>query len=284
MFYPELTNANLLIPQWGSPAISPRVRALMTTRDGGVSAPPFGRWRHGAAESGGLNLGLFCGDDPEHVRANRQRLVALANARVAWLKQVHGERVVSAADALASAHDDMSPLEADASVTDQAGVACVVMVADCLPVLLCDGNGRAVGAAHAGWRGLAAGIVEKTAQRVATLADCAMGALYAWLGPSIGPTAFEVGEDVRAAFVSDASVINATQRDATAAAFAPHPQAQWKYFADLPTLARLRLQAAGITRISGGDLCTFTQRERFYSYRRDGAATGRMAAMIWLAP
>jgi YfiH family protein len=282
----ELTSADLLVAQWATPTVSPRVRAWVSTRNGGTSEPPFGRWRNGADESGGLNLGLFCGDDPARVRANRQRLAAFCGARLAWLKQVHGHHVVNAQDALMHHdRDDMSPLHADASVTSQPGVACVVMVADCLPVLLCDADGRAVGAAHAGWRGLAAGIVEQTAQRVAALAGCGMDEIHAYLGPSIGPAAFEVGEEVRAAFVDDARIIsiNAVQRAATTAAFVPHPQAQHKYLADLPALARLRLQVVGVTQISGGGMCTVTQRERFYSYRRDGAATGRMAAMIWLA-
>jgi len=276
-----LTRADLLAVPWAAPAVSPRVHAWVSTRDGGASEPPFGQWRDGAEQPGGLNLGLFCGDDAAHVRINRQRLADFCGARMAWLKQVHGDRVVSAQEALLCA-DDMSPLEADASVTSQAGVACVVMVADCLPVLLCDTQGRAVGAAHAGWRGLAAGIIEKTAQRVMALAGCAMEEIHAYLGPCIGPTAFEVGEEVRAAFVESAALADAAQRAATLAAFAPHPHAPHQYFADLPALARLRLQSAGIARISGGDLCTVTQRERFWSYRRDGAATGRMAAMVWL--
>jgi polyphenol oxidase len=152
-------------------------------------------------------------------------------------------------------------------------------VADCMPVLLCDDNGRAVGAAHAGWRGLAAGIVEKTAQRVADLAGESTGALHAYLGPAIGPMAFEVGADVRDAFMNG---VSGAQRDATSKAFVPRPETPGKYLADLPALARLRLNEMGITQISGGDRCTVTERERFYSYRRD-RETGRMAAMIWLA-
>jgi YfiH family protein len=153
------------------------------------------------------------------------------------------------------------------------------MIADCMPVLLCDAEGRAVGAAHAGWRGLAAGVVEKTAQRVTGLAGAQPGSLHAYLGPSIGPAAFEVGADVRDAFMND---VDGSQREATAQAFVPRPDSPGKYLADLPALARLRLQRFGVTQISGGDLCTVTERERFYSYRRD-RITGRMAAMIWLA-
>jgi polyphenol oxidase len=170
-------------------------------------------------------------------------------------------------------------VEADASVTSDAGTICVVMIADCMPVLLCDANGRAVGAAHAGWRGLAAGVVENTAQRVAQLTDAPVASLYAHLGPCIGPEAFEVGADVRDAFMNG---VDGAQREAVANAFVAHPAISGKYFANLPALARLRLQRLGITHISGGDACTVTERERFYSYRRD-RVTGRMAAMIWLA-
>ena len=183
-----------------------------------------------------------------------------------------------AEDALSEARASGAPAQADASVTDRAGIACVVMIADCMPVLLCDEAGRAVGAAHAGWRGLAAGIVEQTAQRVAELAGVQAGALHAYLGPCIGPEAFEVGADVRDAFMNGT---DESGREATASAFVEHPRNAGKYLADLPALARLRLQRLGVTRIAGGDLCTVTQRERFYSYRRD-RETGRMAALIWL--
>jgi polyphenol oxidase len=164
-------------------------------------------------------------------------------------------------------------------VTATPGIGCVVMVADCMPVLLCDDAGRAVGAAHAGWRGLASGIVEKAAQRVAALAQARLDALQAYLGPAIGPDAFEVGSDVRDAFMSQA---HANERDDVARAFVTHPDTPGKYLADLYALARVRLARIGITRIAGGDACTATDRERFYSYRRD-RVTGRLAAMIWLA-
>ncbi|MCG5073793.1 peptidoglycan editing factor PgeF [Paraburkholderia tagetis] len=292
---PELSSADLLHPEW---KVSPRVRAIVTTRNGGVSAPPFGRWQadavssaHAAHKGGmelpcGLNLGRSSGDDLEHVEANRARLLAYAGVPAAWLKQIHGPVVVDAAVALAAARAG-TPLEADASVTDQPGIACTVMVADCMPVLLCDGAGRAVGAAHAGWRGLAAGVIEKTAQRVAELAGCATSELHAYLGPAIGPKAFEVGEDVRAAFMHHMDAIGGAQRDAmsadTAAAFVPRPELPGKYLAHLDRLAHLRLAEIGVTHVSGGGLCTFTNRERFYSYRRE-PVTGRMAALIWLTP
>ncbi|SDE49874.1 peptidoglycan editing factor PgeF [Paraburkholderia lycopersici] len=289
---PELISADLLQPDW---QVSPRVRALVTTRNGGVSEPPFGRWQaaRGEEESGeglelpgGLNLGRGSGDDLEHVEANRARLLAHAGVPAAWLKQIHGPFVVDAGAALEAARAG-APLEADASVTAEPGIACAVMVADCMPVLFCDGAGRAVGAAHAGWRGLAAGVIERTAGRVAALAGCLSAELHAYLGPAIGPAAFEVGADVRDAFMSQVEHVDAAQRDAhraaTEAAFVARPDAGGKYLADLPALARLRLDAHGVRHVSGGDLCTVTLRERFYSYRRD-RVTGRMAALIWLQP
>jgi YfiH family protein len=206
-------------------------------------------------------------------------LLALAGVQeAAWLEQIHGAGIVRAEHAIEHARGHGAPLRADASITDRAGTVCVVMVADCMPVLLCDEAGRAVGAAHAGWRGLAAGIVEQTAQQVAQLAGVPASGLHAYLGPSIGPEVFEVGPDVRDAFMDG---VDDAQRDATAQAFVPHRQNAGKYLADLPALARLRLQRLGVSRISGGDLCTVTLRERFYSYRRDHE-TGRMAALIWL--
>ncbi|WP_114810784.1 peptidoglycan editing factor PgeF [Paraburkholderia kururiensis] len=286
MTEPDLTLADVLQPDW---AVSSRVRACVTTRNGGVSEPPYGRWRNGADASGGLNLGTHTGDDLVHVEANRARLVALAGARPAWLEQVHGSDVVQAEHALAALDAGSAPLRADASVTARPGVACVVMVADCMPVLICDPAGRAVGAAHAGWRGLAAGVIEKTAVRVAGLAGCAVESLQVYLGPAIGPTAFEVGADVRDAFMNSVPAVDASRQagtppaiaDATARAFVAHSHAPDKYLANLPALARLRLNAMGIESIAGGDRCTVTDREHFYSYRRD-RVTGRMAAMIWL--
>lgn len=266
-----LTDADCLRPNW---PVSPRVHALVTTRAGGVSLPPYGRWAGGHETAGGLNLGFHTGDDPARVATNRARLSSLAGVRAAWLEQIHGDTIVRADDVPLDAS-----VRADASVTAASGVACLVMVADCLPVLLCDAGGRAVGAAHAGWRGLVAGIVEKTAQRVAELARCEPGALHAYLGPAIGPRAFEVGDEVRDAFLA---ACIPSERDATGHAFVPHETAPGKHWADLYALARLRLARFGVTHVTGGDLCTVTDRERFYSYRRD-RVTGRMAALVWLA-
>jgi len=272
---PTLTQSDCLVPHW---RVSPRVHALVTTRVGGVSLPPYGRWVDGREAAGGLNLGLHTGDDPAHVAQNRARLRALAGARAVWLEQVHGGTVVRADEVPL----DGPPVRADASVTSEPGIACLVMVADCLPVLLCDANGRAVGAAHAGWRGLAGGIVETTAQRVADLAQCGAQTLHAYLGPAIGPNAFEVGDDVREAFIAAAAP---GERDATARAFVARDSSEkptGKHYADLYALARARLARLGVTRVTGGDACTVTDRERFYSYRRDGV-TGRMAALVWLS-
>ena len=275
--FPALAHSDVLHPDWH---VAPRVRALVTTRNGGVSVLPYGRWNNGVDRPGGLNLGRLAGDDPLCVAANRARVLALTGGvEAAWLEQIHGAEVVDAHEVLDQARAGAPLVRADASVTDRPGTICVVMIADCMPVLLCDADGRAVGAAHAGWRGLAAGVVEKTAQRVAGLAGVQPGSLHAYLGPSIGPAAFEVGADVRDAFMNG---VDGSQREATAQAFVPRPGSAGKYLADLPALARLRLQRFGVTQITGGDLCTVTARERFYSYRRD-RVTGRMAAMIWLA-
>lgn len=264
---------------WPAWPVSNRVRAFVTTRNGGVSVPPYA----GGTDAGGLNLGLHTGDSPEAVYENRRRVLELTQAPAAWLEQIHGAQIEDAGaviDFCAGSPDaSATPVRADASVTARANAVCVVMVADCLPVLFCDEAGRAVGAAHAGWRGLAAGIVEQTAARVAALGS-GIGAVHAYLGPAIGPQAFEVGEDVLGAFVAAS---DPADRDATAAQFAPTPNAG-KYLADIYALARLRLARVGVdhARVHGGTHCTVTERERFYSYRRE-RVTGRMAAMIWLA-
>lgn len=237
-----------LVPEWPAP---PCVRALQTTRLGGVSAPPYDT----------LNLGTHVGDEPLAVAANRNRLQALVPGEPVWLEQVHGTAVVSAETA------GCLPV-ADACVTRRAGAVCVVMTADCLPVLLCDRQGRVVGAVHAGWRGLADGVIEAA---VAAMDAPALDIL-AWLGPAIGPDAFEVGPEVREVFLK--------HDVAAAAAFIPR---NGKFLADLYLLATQRLHALGITRIYGGGFCTYRDPGRFFSYRRDGP-TGRMASLIWIAP
>lgn len=239
-----------IVPDWNVPAA---VRALVTTRAGGVS---------GGAHAA-LNLGLRCGDEVDAVLENRRRLRALLPAEPHWLRQVHGRNVLFVASEQASGTEH----EADASVTVLPHVVCAVLVADCLPVLLADQQGEAVGVAHAGWRGLANGVIEAT---VAAF-PCSPTRLVAWLGPAIGPKVYEVGDEVRAAFLAhDASA---------AAAFVPTRPGHW--LADLYTLARQRLSACGVQQVGGGGFCTHAQAERFYSFRRD-RITGRMAALVWL--
>lgn len=240
----------LILPDWPAPA---RVRAVMTTRRGGVSAVPYGSF----------NLATHVGDEKRAVLANRAglRRAAALPTEPAWLTQVHGKAVV-AADAVSA------PVEADASFALRPGAVCAVQVADCLPVLLCDVDGTAVAAAHAGWRGLAGGVLEATVRAL----DLPGRRLLAWLGPAIGPQRFEVGEEVRSAFLA---------HDAQAqAAFRPGV-GTGKWWCDLALLARQRLQALGLESIHGGGLCTASDARNFFSYRRDGR-TGRMAALVWL--
>ncbi len=236
-------------PDWPAPT---NVRAFSTTRAGGVSRGPYASF----------NLGDHVGDDPAAVARNRELLRAALQlpAEPVWLRQVHGTRVIDAAQE--DAHG-----EADGAWSAQPGAVCAVLTADCLPVVLCDRTGTRVAALHAGWRGLAAGVIEQGVRALGGAPD----ELLAWLGPAIGPRAFEVGPEVRTAFVS---------HDAAAAgAFAPGGDG--RYLADLYALARLRLGALGVTGIHGGGFCTVTDRERFFSFRRDGSC-GRMATLIWL--
>ena len=240
-----------IVPTWPAPAT---VRSLITTRQGGASRGVYA----------GFNLGDHVGDDPAAVAANRAQLAARVGGQPAWLNQVHGTCVIDAAAVVGGAS---APPAADASCARQPGAICAVMTADCLPVLFCDRAGTVVAAAHAGWRGLLAGVLESTvaAMRVP-------GAeLLAWLGPAIGPRAFEVGDEVRSAFVAAA--------DDAASAFVPAPGGKW--LCDIYRLARQRLAARGVTQVFGGAECTLSDATRFYSYRRDGV-TGRMAALVWL--
>lgn len=240
---------HLITPDWPAP---PNVKALQTTRKGGVSTSAYAS----------LNLGDHVGDAPLAVARNRSLLSPLLPSDPVWLKQVHGTVVVAASEA--SCHPD-----GDGCVTSHAGAVCVVMTADCLPVLLCNEEGSVAGAAHAGWRGLCDGVIEQTVHAM----KAPPAEMMAWLGPAIGPQAFEVGEEVRAAFIA--------KQPEAAAAFIPSSVSNNKWLADIYALARLRLNALGIERIFGGGLCTYTDRERFFSYRRDGV-TGRMGTFIWL--
>ena len=246
----------LIKPEWSVPA---DVKAAFSLRSGGTSSPPWDS----------LNLGVHVGDDLDAVARNRHRLgEALAlPSQPWWLDQVHGTAVASFEQPPSSAEAAVSAVRpvADAAVTRAAGVVLAIQVADCLPVLLTDETGAVLGAAHAGWRGLVAGVLERTVE--------AMGVpgahITAWLGPSIGPAHFEVGQEVREAFLAAGDA---------ASAFTPNPRGRWQ--CDLPALARARLARLGVTRIAGGDWCTAADPVRFFSHRRD-QRTGRMAALLW---
>lgn len=252
MAAPPLPGPGLLIPDWPAP---PRVRAAFTLRTGGVSGGSYAS----------LNLGRHVGDEPLAVAENRRRIAVGLQlpAEPLWLSQVHGTQVVAA--------DELSPdgeaPRGDAAVTRQAGRVLAVQVADCLPVLLATRDGSAVGVAHAGWRGLAAGVLEAS---VAALGG-AGAQLHAWLGPAIGPGHFEVGEEVRTAFCA--------HDGAAAVAFELNERGRWQ--CDLHRLARQRLAALGLQSLHGEPHCTYGEPEAFFSFRRDGT-TGRMAALIWL--
>jgi len=243
----------MLKADWPAPS---HVKTAVSTREGGVSLPPYD----------GLNLGSHVNDRPETVAQNRQLFKQQAGmpAEPLWLNQVHGTDCVL----LEQTDFSVGPFTADASTTKIKGVVSVVLTADCLPVLFCDEAGTQVAAAHAGWRGLVDGVLEQTLTQFTDPSQ-----VMAWLGPAIGPTAFEVGNEVRLAFI---------QKDAkAAAAFIAVPDKTDKWLADLYQLAALRLNASGVSGVYGGGFCTYSDKKRFYSYRRDGQ-TGRMASCIWL--
>ena len=252
----------LVFPGW--PDLPASIGALATSRDGGLSTGPYGDGKGG----GGLNLGLHVGDDPEAVRANRARLQDWLPGRPAWISQVHGADVVDAA----TAGPDQPVRVGDASIATQAGVVCAILTADCLPVLFADLEGKVVGAAHAGWRGLAGGVLGET---VRAMRAAGAGEITAWMGPAIGPDAFEVGPEVREAFLA------AMPGAATLAAFKPKSDQPVKFLADMFALARLMLARDGVIRVHGGGECTYGAAQRFYSYRRD-RVTGRQASLIWI--
>ena len=244
------------------PGLPEEVGVLSTLRSGGVSMGAYAD----AQCKGGLNLGAHVGDAPEAVEKNRALLRKLLPQEPSWLEQVHGTQVVSAHNM----RSQKSVPRADASSTTTRGTVCAIVTADCMPVLLADARGVAVGAAHAGWRGLASGVLE---QSVKHLRESGADEILAWLGPGIGPECFEVGEDVLAAFAHLGPAANQ--------AFVAIEHKPGKYLGNLPLLARLALAREGVHQVAGGDRCTVSEPSEFYSFRRD-RITGRMASMIWI--
>lgn len=251
-------------PDWlQAEGLPPQVCAVMSTRHGGSSGRPWDS----------MNLGDGVGDDAAAVAHNRRRFAHAIGATPVFLKQVHGVQVVRLGERDVEAQ--RAPNEADASLTTEPGIACTALVADCLPVLFAAPEGRAVAAAHAGWRGLAGGVVEAALRALCEAAHCEPWDVQAWLGACIGPRRFEVGAEVLRAFGADPVQANALR-------FVPRAGgASGKWLANLPLLARDRLHAAGVRAVNGGTWCTVEEPSRFFSYRRD-AVTGRMAAAIWI--
>ncbi|AKS40790.1 peptidoglycan editing factor PgeF [Wenzhouxiangella marina] len=238
----------VLVPEWAAPS---GVSALATTRSGGVSRGPWASF----------NLGLHCGDDPDAVAENRRRLGEGLPESPRWLQQVHGSGLIHLDDWRAG-------IEADAAWTDRPGQVCAILTADCLPILLCDREARLVAAVHAGWRGLAAGILDRVVEQLPVPGE----ALLAWIGPGISAAAYEVDDRLRQTFIElDASL---------AAAFQSSRQGHW--LADLKAIATHQLHQAGVLEISDAKLCTASDSERFFSHRRDQGRSGRQASLIWL--
>ncbi|CAN7382406.1 peptidoglycan editing factor PgeF [Pseudoduganella sp. LjRoot289] len=254
-----------LEPYW--PGLPANIGALATTRRGGVSPAPYDDGQGG----GGLNLGIHVGDQPHNVARNRALLAAHLPDQPLWLNQVHGVAVVDAG----KVRPDSVPT-ADASIARMRNTVCAVLTADCLPVLFCDTTGTVVGAAHAGWRGLADGVLQETTR---AMREAGAGEIMAWLGVAIGPVRFEVGNDVLQAFLKWAPDEQAEKE--VRAAVVPIAGKPGKYLADLYALARSVLRRDGVTNIAGGEYCTVSNSGRFYSYRRDGV-TGRQASLIWI--
>jgi YfiH family protein len=246
-----MKSLDLIYPEWPAPAC---VHALSTTRTGGDSAGP---WKS-------FNLGMNCGDEPKAVAQNRQKLRALVPSEPLWMKQVHGRRVMS------SRPSDEGPPEADACVSSRPREVLAVLTADCMPVLFSNQRGDRVGIAHAGWRGLAGGVIESTVQAIGEPPEN----LMAWLGPAIGGAVYEVGAEVRDAFASSSAPVARSIEKV----FAPSAD---RWLLNLVEAAGVILAALGVGQTFGGNLCTYSDPERFFSYRRDGV-TGRMASLIWI--
>lgn len=251
-----------LIPNWPAPS---NIRAITTTRSGGVSQGAFNS----------MNLALHVDDDVRAVQENRIKLKqVLGISEPCWLKQMHGIKVVDALSA-SSEIDADARVTADGAYSTYPGKVCVALTADCLPVLLCDKEGTRVAAVHAGWRGLLAGVIESAIDKFEISED----RILVWFGPAIGPNKFEVGGEVRRQFISHLSQAAGAFKQASGDSSLKED----KWLADIYQLARLRLASIGVTKVYGGSWCTFTDQERFYSYRRDGV-TGRMASLIWIEP
>ncbi len=242
-----LKKSDFIVPDWPAPS---NVHALQTTRVGGVSRAPYDT----------LNLGSHVGDDPLNVAANRQLLSPFVPSEPVWLNQVHGTLTIDAETA------GCAPPDADASYTQQRNVVCATMTADCLPLLFCNQAGTEVAAVHAGWKGLLDGVIESALDRMQSKPT----EILVWLGPAIGPQAFEVGVEVRDAFIKKLALAET--------AFQPHGE---KWLGDMFMLARQRLAERGVMQVYGGSVCTYSNPERFFSFRRDNV-TGRMATLIWL--
>ena len=257
-----MINANsLILPSWKAPQ---SINAFTTTRIGGLSSIPFNE----------LNLGTNAGDDLRIVHQNRMLLRSFLPTEPIWLKQIHGSHVSTPASRESSLQ---SPFEADAAVTKMPNEVLVVLTADCMPVLFASKRGDVIGVAHAGWRGLSSGVLENTVREMCELSPgLSTEDISAWMGPAIGPDAFEVGQDVVEAFLPQGDRV-------IKQAFIPIKNTPGKYLANLYLLAKDRLHAIGINSIEGGGFCTFTDSERFFSYRRDGV-TGRFASFIWISP
>lgn len=251
---------NPIKPSWAVPS---QIKSFCTTRAGGVSKSSFNS----------LNLGLNAGDDSADVLRNRSILSSHLPAEPLWLKQIHGITVSTPASRNATASE---PFEADAAVTNIPNQVLAILTADCMPVLFASKSGGVIGAAHAGWRGLSGGVLENTLQEMLAISPgMSPKDIAVWMGPAIGPTAFEVGEDVLQAFAAQGPAI-------LSKAFRPITGSSGKYLADLYLLARDRLRSLGIEQIDGGDFCTFNDFENFFSYRRD-KKTGRFASLIWIS-
>ena len=261
-----MRSLRILRPDWPAPA---NVHAFTTTRQGGFSQAPYDQF----------NLGAFAGEDLQTVRQNRALLNALLPQAPFWIKQVHGTDVVF----VKGVHEgiDDSIIEADASVTNDPQTVLSILAADCMPVLFTNRSGTAVAAAHAGWRGLCAGVLENTVVKLLQESSSTVSDVLAWIGPSISVAHYEVGAEVRTAFIESAAQFSYPLDDAC---FVPNrASGPDKYWADLPRIAKSRLQALGIGAVYGGDLCTYSDPERFYSYRRE-TPTGRFASLIWFNP